>query len=102
MPNPNLKIEITVRVNDSTIPLRCAFQAKPEDIADALQAIKTNDSPEMDFIEGVRPMENTVIATARQQIAEAIAHDITSYLVHVEFAKNDTHNGYKKSWDGEA
>lgn len=97
MDNRMLKVEIIVYVDDYPIPLRCAYAIKAERISDALQPIRTNDDNLGYVLEGRKPMENTVIKTARQNIAEELAHDITSYLINVEFAKNDTHNGYKKN-----
>ena len=96
--NPdNLRITISVDIDDKGIALRACSEIPADRLRDALQPIKTNDDAISVLLDNQLPLENTVIKTCRVELAEALARDITSYLVNVVFAKDDTHNGYSKN-----
>lgn len=93
---PMFVIDISVRISDRPVPLRACLAEMGDRLGDAIKPIHTNSEPLFDTLQGQYGMEQTVIRTARKQVADLLARDISDYLVNVVFAENDTHNGYTK------
>jgi len=89
-----LTVRLTIELEDGEL-IRVGYSAPREQIADAMQPLHTSDNV-FDSLLGQHPRDREHISKARQQAAKYITADIADYLVNTVFAKNDTHNGYKK------
>jgi len=89
-----LTVEISISATRTSTPIRVALQPDMAMLRDALQSIHTNDEAIFGLFEDY-PNEVDSIRRGRQNIAKDIAEELTDYLIKI-FARNDTHNGYKK------